>query len=174
MTINLLPVNLANMGVPRRAPEGEADLVTPALTPYPMVTNYLLLCKACPNILTPFGGGTIEQQGTRINGFITSGYRNELVNERVASPHRFAMAWDIIVMAAVDQITVGRRAVDNDLFTRVGFYPDRHFIHVDMVPDNWIEHYRAARSWVEMGGKQFYFNDISSAIELVFDWEASN
>lgn len=170
--IDLLPVNLAGQGVARRSGPDEADLVTPAMTSYPMITNYLLLCKAAPNILTPFGGGTLEKQGARINGYITSGYRADMIDGRIHSPHRYALAWDIIVMAATDQIKVGRLAVENDLFTRVGFYPDRNFIHVDMMPEVWIKKYRAAMAWVEVDGKQFYFGDHHEAIEMVFDWEA--
>ena len=172
--MKLLPQNLGSLGVPRRSGPDEADLVTPAMTSYPMIANYLLLCKAAPNILTPFGGGTMEKQGTKINGYITSGYRSESINGRVHSPHRYALAWDIIVVSALDQIKVGRLAVDNELFMRVGFYPDRHFIHVDMMPDNWIARYRAAHTWVEIGGKQFYFGDHHEAIEMVFDWEANH
>jgi len=159
---SLLPPNLGALGVPRKAPVGEADLITIWKTPYPVLTNYSILCNRCG--LKLFGGGTAEKQGKRVPGYITSGYRLEIMNGNIHSPHRYAFAIDMIAGDINQQIIIGDEAIN--LFSRIGFYPDRGFMHLDLAPENWIARYNKARFWVMSKGKYRFFNTISKACEF--------
>ncbi len=142
----LLIPNLATMGVRRMTEDGQADLETIWRTPYPVIRNYRKLMRLMR--LPLFGGGTIQNQRMRQNGFITSGYRDEIVGGNKTSPHRFAIALDFIAVGAQLQIDIATEAVNYGLFRRVGFYPVRGFMHVDIAPHNWIRRYNKCWYWV--------------------------
>lgn len=177
MTNQHLPINLAVMGVEQR---GEVDLDTIWDTPYPVITNYQKVCyrKVCEVTSLNFlgKGGVIEKdlkwggntfvQGKHSDGYILSGYRSEIINGNAGSMHRYAMALDVEVHSVEKQVEVGRSALEHG-FTRVGFYPDRKFMHWDMAPDNWIERFAKRRFWVEIDGTKQSFTNIDHAIEFM-------
>ena len=164
----MLPPNLAKLGLVRTVRPG-ADLVTIWKTPYPVLTTYLLLCSKCKHLITPYGGGkSYTDQGESWKpGYITSGYRDLADGGRDNSPHRFALALDIAIGHLKYQSEVGLEA--SMLFSRVGLYPNNGFIHVDLVPDEWIQRYSdmSRRFWVRLGGetekKYKYFNSFVEA-----------
>lgn len=158
---SLIPPNLAELGVIRRG-GGEADLETIWLTPYPVISNYLWLMDELGWV--PFGGGTRQKQRSRINGFITSGYRDKVLNGNEESPHLYAFAEDFVCIGLRRQIEVGRKAAQK--YPRVGLYPDRGFIHCDVAPDNWIERYNKARYWVTFKGKTEVFSEYNDAAKF--------
>jgi hypothetical protein len=130
---NLPPINLGVMGLPMK---GNPDIITPYTTPYPMVTNYIKLCKLLN--LKPFGGGTKEKQGPYKIARINSGYRNIEYNKSVGgksnSAHLFALAWDI---EFVNYTNVRNAAIAaSDLFNRVIMYGSP-FLHVDLTNSLW-------------------------------------
>lgn len=145
-SVDLIVPNLARLGVPRRGDGISADLETIWLSPYPVITNYLAACKDLE--AEPFAGGTREKQGQPYApGYITSGYRDKLVDNNESSPHLHALAIDIVAGSIEDQIRFAQ-AFDRH-FVRVGLYPARKFIHVDLAPANWMLHYGKAYYWVE-------------------------
>lgn len=157
----LIPPNLAALGLQRRTDIGVADIMTIWKTPYPVITRYNMLCKELE--WQPFGGGTMRQQGARVPGFITSGYRSLPVDDNMTSPHMHAFALDFIVGDVAEQVRVARVAVK--YFCRVGLYPTSGFIHVDLAPDNWIEKYNKARFWVKRKAKVSLFSDLVDATD---------
>lgn len=163
---DLLPPNLATLGVRRRDPN--VDLETIWLSPYPVISSYVRLVELCPT-LDEFGGGTRLNQG-HTPGRITSGYRDQVLEGNITSPHLFAFALDIFIPDLADQIKYGSKA--SKIFKRVGIYPDRKIIHVDLAPDNWIKKYNKARFWIcrrrEHSSSQYrYFNSFEEVIENV-------
>lgn len=153
------------MGLPRLLAAPAADLQTIWLTPYPVLTNYAKLCgqPKVRGILKPFGGGSYKSQGSQQSGFITSGYRSEIINGNIKSPHRYGFALDFIVTKQMAMI--GQEA--NRYFARVGFYPEQAFIHVDLAPDIWISKENKARYWVMIERKYHYFDYIEDAADMV-------
>ena len=141
--------NLAKMGIVRKC-SPQADLDTIWATPYPVLTNYQILMKLAG--LQLFAGGSRHSQGRQnIDGYITSGYRDEIIGENDTSPHRFGIAIDVRITDTERQISIAHVALMNGLFTRIGFYPDRGFIHLDLAPDNWITRYDKVRFWISIG-----------------------
>lgn len=164
MAQSLIIPNLALLGVPRRVPaeDPQPDLVTIWMNPWPVLTNYKRLCHKVG--LVPFTGGSYLKQGKRENGYITSGYRNELINENVNSPHRFGIALDFIVDNIDLMIEVLREAVPSG-FTRVGCYPERKFVHVDIAPDDWIEKFSKSRFWLYTNEYEYLsYNELQDAL----------
>ena len=153
----LVTPNLAELGVPRRAPIGIPDMETIWLTPYPVITNYIAFCHYLH--ISPFGGGTRSNQSSWSNGSITSGYRSENLGNK-NSAHRFGFALDIIFL--VDLLKAARGATL--YFKRVGIYPQKKFIHVDLADDNWIKKYNKERFWVFADETYHYFETIEEAL----------
>lgn len=175
-----LPINLAVMGVIFRGGSisatqitYRADLNTIWKTPYPVITTYRKVCKATgldflgKHTATPsiqYGPPFI--QGQHSDGYVLSGYRSEIINGNAGSMHRYAMALDVEVHSAEKQVEVARAAIEHG-FTRIGFYPDRKFMHLDMAPPNWIKRFAKRRFWVEVDGTKQSFDEIDHAIEFM-------
>lgn len=175
MTNQHLPVNLASMGLERFVAVPEVDLNTIWRTPYPIITNYKKVCKIIGLDFLGKGGydvhtdnplNPIFKQGEHSDGYILSGYRDEIINWNINSMHRYAMALDPEVHSVEKQVEVGRAALKEG-FTRIGFYPDRKFMHWDMAPPNWIEQFKKRRFWVEIDGTKQSFDEIDHAIEFM-------
>ena len=170
----LLPINLATMGVPRMTTDGTADLETIWKTPYPVITNYKKLCNDV-RFLKPFGGSQHEvidlhsrkwsiEQTREVLGYITSGYRDKVLNGNKQSAHLYGFAIDIFVGNINDQIIVGEKALK--YYNRIGLYPDNNFIHLDMAPPNWIEKYDKTLYWVTKNNMTKGFNDFNDATKF--------
>lgn len=163
MNIELIPPNLAKLGVQRMTPGGEADLETIWMTPYPVITNYLKLCKDV-DILKPFGGGRRIRQIRNKYGYITSGYRDKILYGNSFSAHLFGFALDIFVGNVEQQILVGKKALN--YYSRIGLYPDSNFIHVDLAPEIWIKKYNKAPFWVIKIDSSKSFNNFKDAAKF--------
>lgn len=163
--IRLLPPNLATLGVKRQAKPGQADLTTIWRTPYPVLTNYSTLCNQTD--LLRFAGGSYEHQGSdRCPGFILSGYRDQVIEGNESSPHLFAFAIDVLVGNATRQLFIAKQALT--LFTRVGLYPFRGFVHLDLASADWIAHYHKRRFWVQDQDRKYHsFDGFDQMIESV-------
>ncbi len=160
----LLPPNLAKLGLPRATEPDVPDLITIWKTPYPVLTRYKLLCKELG--IQPFAGGTYERQGPPTkSGYITSGYRDRILNCRINSPHRFALAIDPIVGPIEKQMAVAKKA--QRFFTRIGLYPGNSFIHLDLASEAWMKKYRGRRFWVRIKGIYISFDILEAAIDFV-------
>lgn len=145
--------NLGALGVPSAVPKGDVDLQIIWLTPYPVITRYLLWCRAAG--LRAFGGGTRQEQGSAwIPGHILSGYRPYIVGTNKESPHRYAIALDVAVGKLVEQIEKARAAVP--FFTRIGLYPGHGFIHLDLAPETFIKRHRKRRFWIKRDYYVYY------------------
>lgn len=169
MTNQHLPINLAVMGVKRG---WEIDLDTIWLTPYPVITTFKKVCDSTGLYFLgkdgrmwqqPVDGPMHFRRGEHSNGYVLSGYRSEIINGNAGSMHRYAMALDVEVHEVDKQVEVGRAALKEG-FTRIGFYPDRKFMHWDMAPPNWIKRFAKRRFWVEIDGTKQSFNEIDHAI----------
>ena len=161
---DFLPPNLASLGVRRRTPPEIADLLTIRDTPYPILTRYKQLCMEAA--LAMYGGGTIDRPNPRWHpGSITSGYRDQVVEDNRHSPHLYAMALDIFVGSSEEQIRVAEIALQ--FYSRVGLYPDNGIIHVDLMPPTWVARYSGANVWVRRGGKYTSFLNLAAASAFV-------
>lgn len=150
--IHLIPPHLSNMGVKRATPKDVPDLITVAKTPFPVLARYVQVCNKMD--VVPFAGGTWAQQGPKYKvGYITSGYREELTRDH--SPHCYALALDIAVGDITEQIRWGDCAIH--FYTRIGFYPDSGFIHVDLAPIVWMKAYGGTRYWIKVGEKYYVY-----------------
>jgi len=163
--IQLMPANLASMGVPRKVGPPEADIITIWHTPYPVLTNYTRLCRDLG--IKPFAGGTYQNQGPNWKiGYITSGYR--VIIGADESPHKYGLAIDFVVPNLKKQFEIVLKA--QKYFTRSGIYPDKQIVHVDLVPQIWINKFNAARHWVclDVRSKDKYYNfmDIDRTISF--------
>lgn len=157
--ILLLPPNLADLGVRRATPANIPDLITVWKTPYPVISGYLALCRDLG--WAPFAGGTYDHQGVAEGpGYVTSGYRD--VPTRKDSPHLFAIALDVAVGNTECQIEAARAALRH--FTRVGLYPGKGFIHLDLAPMAWMKAYSGKRFWVCKAGIYTSFDDFDRMI----------
>lgn len=158
--VELIPTNLAKHKVKRQGNGTDADLLTIWESTYPGITTYKALCARMG--WEPFGGGTMGKQGDRHKpGFCLSGYRDKVLEGRKASPHLFALAIDIVVPCDMQPEVA---LVADELFARVGMYPDRHFMHLDLVPNCWIRKYHAKRYWVQIDKVYQYPDSIGDAI----------
>lgn len=163
--IALIPPNLAALGVSRQVQPPAPDLITVWQTPYPVLTNYKLLCADVG--IEAFAGGTYLKQGSSwLPGYVSSGYRVSIGAEN--SPHKYALAIDVVAPKLELQIELVRFALK--YFTRSGLYPNMSIIHLDLMPAVWIKKFNAARHWVcfKMGDKKTYhnFGDLDSAIRF--------
>jgi len=141
----LIPPSLFKLGLPQK---GDPDIETIWLTPYPVIKRYRVLCDRL--------GYKYLRPGEP--GHITSGYRAHIIGDNEISPHHFAFAIDIIVD---DMLKAADKAAD--LFSRIGFYPGRGFLHLDQAPDNWVNKYMKSRYWVQIAGVYRIFDDYLSA-----------
>lgn len=157
MQTQYLPIpNLARLGHKRLVAEPKPDLITIQRTPYPVLTNYLKLCRMLG--VPPYCGRDFTDQGSANGvGCITSGYRDTDLN----SPHEYGIAIDVIVGDVRAQVTAGRVALQ--YFCRVGLYPDNGIIHLDVAPEEWIVRHKKARFWVRYKGKYTTFNEYDEA-----------
>lgn len=167
----LCPPNLMAMGVKRkdhlqpseRIGQRDPDIQTIwGIPEYPVITQYKKLCADTG--LSPFGGGTMEEQGTE-PGRITSGYRDEVIDDNELSPHFFGFAIDVFVGGPAEQIKVALAA--GHYFSRVGLYPDDLFVHLDLAPKVWVQRYGKAWAWVKHNGVYLAQNSHEAAITYV-------
>lgn len=149
----LLP-NLARLGLTRAIPQPNADLVTIWKTPYPVISPYKRLCAEFG--WEPFAGGTLARQGDMKAGFITSGFRDELIEGRENSPHLFALAIDVAVGDVDAQMKFAVAA--DKMYIRIGLYPHNGFVHLDQCPPSWIARYSSTgrRYWVRDAEKKYH------------------
>lgn len=147
LDVQLVPPNLAAMGVKRQVASPKADLLTIWQSPYPVITRYKMWCEAVN--LKPFGGGEIHAQKNDV-GLITSGFRDVLVEGRAESPHLYALAIDVAVGDLFRQVGVAPAALG--FFSRIGLYPDNGFIHLDLVPQSWMDKFKKKRFWYRKDG----------------------
>ena len=170
MNTILFPANLAKLGLKRRIAEPNADLITVALTPYPVLARYKILCLRLG--VPPFTGGTYEKQGSDFGvGFLTSGFRDSDRN----SPHEYGFAIDMAVGDLDAQIRAGRLGLD--LFDRIGLYPENGFVHLDLAPPEWIEKFNGKHFWVknkrklrESNGREYVgFDNFELAVQFARD-----
>lgn len=161
----LLPPNLMRLGVKRQGDGKAADLVTIYRTPYPVLSNYVTWCQLVG--LDVFAGGTYKKQGAADRpGHIGSGYRDYVIGSNDNSPHFYAFALDPAVGAAARQVDVAPPALG--LFTRIGLYPFRGFIHLDQAPMNWIIRYNKRLFWVQDAARRYiYFDALDDAVSHV-------
>lgn len=161
MIVNLLPPNLADLGVKRHGDGVEADLWTLYKSPYPMITNYKMVMSDAG--IQPFAGGTLGQQGSNyLPGYCTSGFRDLIIDGHNRSPHLYALAIDVAIGDVEEQARVAHIASKH--FNRVGLYPDNGFIHMDLMPPHWIAKYGGSRFWVKKNGIYKSFQTLNSAI----------
>ena len=129
-----------------------------------VLTAYQRWCQIVG--LVPFAGGDYRNQGPAEQaGYITSGYRSLALEGNKDSPHGYAFAIDVAVGDGARQIAAAAPAVD--LFTRIGLYPQRGFIHLDHAPDNWIEAHNKAKYWCQWNGIYRYFTRWTDLAEFV-------
>lgn len=160
----LLPPNLAVLGLNKASEPGAPDLETIWKTPYPVLTRYKLLCKELK--IQPFAAGRYQRQGPCTKaGYITSGYRDDIINCRINSPHRFALAIDVIVGPIEKQIAAARHA--QAYFPRIGLYPGNSFIHLDLASEAWMKQYRGRRFWVRIQNVYTSFDILEAAIDFI-------
>jgi hypothetical protein len=84
---------------------------------------------------------------------------DKIIEGNETSPHPFGFAIDVIT--GDDSLEVANEA--KDLFSRIGFYPGRGFLHLDQAPDNWMNKYMKSRYWVQVAGVYQIFDDYQSA-----------
>lgn len=142
----LIPPSLYRLGLPQK---GDPDLETIWLTPYPVLKRYGIWCGQ-------LGYKYLAMPGKP--GHVTSGYRARIIGGNETSPHHFAFAIDSIVD---DMLKAADEA--QKLFSRVGLYPGRGFLHMDQAPDNWMNKYMKSRYWVQVAGVYHIFDDYLSA-----------
>lgn len=153
LDLQLVPPNLAALGVKRIGDPDNADLGTIWSTPYPVITRYKQWCQLVN--LKPFGGGHLLGQQNE-PGLITSGFRDELIEGRKHSPHLYALALDIFVGDLHRQLAVAPAALG--FFSRIGIYPDNGFIHLDLVPQSWMDRFSKKRFWCRVDGEYESFD----------------
>lgn len=170
MLTELLPQNLGKLGLLRRVPAPKADLLTIWDTSYPVIRPYQELCREF-EFLRAFGGGGMLDQKTQYPGYITSGYRSELIGNNVHSMHRYALAIDVAIGVVERQIQVAN--VARNYFERIGFYPDRGFIHLDQCPVQLMRKLNKTRFWVITKESSRAFNDYEQAVAEALKFAAS-
>ncbi len=98
---------------------------------------------------------------------ITSGYRDHNVDKAVKnSPHKFAIALDLAAGNLENQIRWAEAAINMGVFKRVGLYPQRGIIHVDIADIDWCEQYGGTSYWVCIKDSYFGFNSWQQTIEF--------
>jgi len=119
--------------------------------------------------VTPYGGGDWQKQDDRhlCEGLIISGYRSEVLEYNVHSPHRFALALDIHVGDVEKQMEWATAA--QPYFCRVGLYVGRNTIHLDLCNKDWQAHYKGAVCWVWSNGVYHPFPTLKQALESLGD-----
>lgn len=157
---NIIPVHLQKMGVIRLV-SPEADLLTIWKTPYPIIGEYTRLCGDMG--VEPFAGGTMEHQGPKNRvSYITSGYRDKIIESRTNSPHLFGLAIDVAVGDLKEQIKWALAAQYR--FPRIGLYPANGFIHLDYASNSWIYRYEGKRAWVKKSGVYIAYDSITQLV----------
>jgi hypothetical protein len=157
--IPLGPVNLAILGL-QRMQEDSADLITIWKTPYPVLTNYMALCRHMG--IESFAGGTYFKQGPPSKvGYLTSGYRDS--GGRKHSPHKFALAIDMAIGDVRQQIKTAKIA--RKYFSRMGLYPENGFVHLDLANKLWMKRYGGRRYWVCKKGIYAAFDKFDDMVE---------
>ncbi len=156
--LELRPPNLAELGVKRRGDGKAPDLQTIWISPYPVITRYKIWCDRMG--WKAFGGGDMHNLGSGI-GVPTSGYRDLIIEGRKQSPHLHAIALDCYVPADMQKDAANKA---DQLFARVGLYPEDQFMHLDLMPDCWMEKFGGRRYWVKIDGCYKYCDAINDAI----------
>jgi len=148
LTYYFKPVNLAKLGVARRVPEPTADLETMHLSGLPTLRQYEMVCNDCN--IAPYCGGTYMAQGNGGDGYVLSGYRDNPIGGNRESAHMYCGAVDVAAMTT----DIMRRMAGSALlhFNRIGLYPKRHFIHMDIMPTIWLNEHNKPVLWAELNG----------------------
>lgn len=163
MNLSYRPPNLCKLGLKRATPNDVPDLVTIWKSPYPVLLPYMSLCAEVG--WNPYANGTYKEQGEFWRkGYITSGYRDNIIEGNYNSPHHYAFAIDISTGSMDRQIEVALKA--RYKYARIGLYHNQNFIHVDAAPYNWIEHYNKANYWVKRNGVYHYFESFGEMIDF--------
>lgn len=157
---SLLPPNLMKLGH-KRLVDPKPDILTVWRTPYPVITPFKKVCKKAG--LSIFGGGTVFLQGNPNQaGYITSGYRDKILDGNNNSPHFYGFAIDSFVGSLESQIEVAKIA--EPYYSRIGIYPHRGILHLDCAPEDWIKKYNKRRYWVGFISEYKYFDTLDEAI----------
>lgn len=109
---------------------------------------------------------------------IVSGYRDFNADPEVKNtPHKFAIALDVMVSHLDAHVAINRpavleeqikwitTAVESGLFTRGGFYPQQNTIHLDQADEAWMQTYGGTPFWVKWNGKYEGFTTLNGAVE---------
>lgn len=98
---------------------------------------------------------------------ITSGYRDTHVKGGAKnSPHYFGIALDVSVGHILNQIEFGRICLKHG-FTRLGLYPQKGIVHIDIADAEWIKKYRGTPYWSFMKLKYKGFYDLEKCIKYI-------
>jgi uncharacterized protein YcbK (DUF882 family) len=146
--------------------QGNPDIETIYNNLSQVIEKYKLLCELSNRL--PYGGGARNNQGTKPLK-ILSGYRDYIPDGGVTnSPHFFCIALDIyfpFYQAPFKEI--GIDICKNALmvgFKRIGLYPYKDSIHVDMADDYWCHQYNGVGFWVQDKDLKYHpFNTLLEA-----------
>ncbi len=165
---NLSPANLGKLGLPMK---GNPDIVTLWKTPYPIITNYKILCKEFG--VKPFGGGKMKSQGPYSILRINSAYRSFKYNLQIGgsdnSSHMYGLAIDVNVGKLAFMVKATKIAAK--YFNRVIIYHNSLFIHCDLTNTLWnIRHSNGKRfALVDSNGVMRWYEEIHQIISLYED-----
>jgi len=134
--------------------------------------DYEFKCPCCGEIKV---AGTLVSKLQELRDIInkpiriTSGYRcsaeNKKVGGSVNSPHLLGEAADIYCKSMDIYELAGRADL---IFSRIGIYPDNHFIHVDILPAS------PSKFWVRHKGIYKYFRPPYNHYDDVYDYLLGN
>jgi len=144
-------INLAKQGIKRVIGPPESDIMR--------VREYH------PEVLEKYDE-LKKQWGDYIK--INSGYRDKAIGKIKNSPHMFAIALDLAVGNTLKQIELGKMALDCG-FCRVGLYPCKGIIHVDIADDDWIKRYHGAPFWVSIEGAYWGQRTFEAAAKIALE-----
>lgn len=128
--------------------KGNPDIITISQYNPVLLRIYQNACKDYG--IKPYGGGTINAQKKGL-GYITSGYRDYKPKDGAEdSPHYYCIALDIYFdYNDLSQIYLFAKTCCNFGFTRIGFYPAKKILHIDMATPEWRKERNAFFHWVQ-------------------------
>ena len=98
---------------------------------------------------------------------ITSGYRDAHVKGGAKnSPHYFGIALDIAVGDILNQIKFGRICLKNG-FKRLGLYPQKGIVHIDIADRAWQKKYNGTPYWSYLKRKYKGFYKLDDCIKYI-------
>jgi len=144
----MIYVNYKELKFPQK---GDPDIETVYLFQPEVIARYKNFCHEAG--LEIYGGGTRKIQ-RNLPGKILSGYRNFVPKGGVEiSPHFFCIALDIYVPLKEKKLlekNLSLIPIALKHFSRIGIYPLKNSIHLDIADKEWMKKY---------GGKQFWYQD---------------